>query len=39
VNKEKDQAEESLKIASSKSFNIFINKLEEFVENTYENED
>ncbi len=39
ANKEKDRAEESSKTASSESFNIFINKLEEFVENTYEDED
>jgi len=39
ANKEKDRAEESSKTASSESFNIFINKLEEFVKNAYEDED
>jgi len=39
ANKEKDRAEESSKTASSESFNIFIDKFEEFVENAYENED
>ncbi len=39
ANKEKDRAEESFETASSESFKIFIDKLEEFVENAHENED
>ena len=39
ANKEKDRAEEFSKTAASESFNIFINKLKEFVENAYEDED
>ncbi len=39
VNKGKDRAEESSETASSESFKIFIDKLEEFVENAHENED